>query len=101
MVVSEADDAAVEHHLDGALDDGQREQEPFARAVWLSESILDLDVEARVREEPMQQMLKFLSVKVDGVIRPHGMDWRHQERWIVLRAADAIVERSGREADLE
>jgi hypothetical protein len=69
-VVGILSDRAVPDPLDGLIDHEQRNEEPLVRNDTLSEAILDLDVEARQAEDPVDQILKRAVDVVEHARRP-------------------------------
>jgi hypothetical protein len=100
-IVTVSNDAAVEEHPNCFLNDRKRQQEPFARSEWLAETILDFNIEPRLRKEAVHQIFEFIGVHVDCVIGPHRMDGGEQESLIVLSVPDPILKPTRRKAYLE
>lgn len=81
---SEAHDRAILEARNRFRDDALRHKKLFARLDLLAEAIGDLDIEARVAEEIVQQVLQLNPVYIVERVGSYGMHRRHKEGRVVV-----------------
>src|SRR3989338_1968691 len=89
-IVPVLQNTAIEQHCNSRLNNRKRQQEPFSRPEWLSESVHNFDVQSCIGEKSVHQALEFVGIKIDRIVSSDRMNRSHQKSRIVLRSANAV-----------
>ena len=101
MVIAVQEDTAINNHGNCLFNDWKWQQKPFAWTNELAESVFDLNVEPRLSEKSVDDVLKLVHIQIDGLIGHHWSNGRHQKRWIVRCRTNPGFKIARRESNFE